>query len=246
MKKTRLFIAALAAAATSALPAAPAFAQRHGTVGRGGEVRGTPEQRDWTRTVERTPEGGYRIGNPNARVKVVEYLSLTCPHCAEFVRQSGERLFLTHVRGGRVSVEYRNYYLDGLDIAAALLTRCATPDNYFDLTHAILGSQRQWMSRVNSLTPAQRAELGGLPAAQVAQRLIPWVGLDAIGARFRITPRMRETCINQAGLDALQALHNGGQQLGVTGTPTFLINGAVQSVNTWPAIEPLIRAQLGG
>lgn len=243
MKKTKILIAALTAAATLALPTAPSFAQRHGTVGRGGEVRGTPDQRDWTRTVQRTPEGGYRIGNPNARVKLVEYLSLTCPHCAEFVHQSGQRLFLEHVRGGRVSVEYRNYYLDGLDIAAALLTRCASPDDYFDITHAILGSQRQWMSRVNSLTPAQRAELGGLPPAQVAQRLIPLVGLDAIGARFRITSRMRQTCINQASLDALQALHNGGQQLGVRGTPTFLINGRVASVNTWAGIEPLLRGQ---
>lgn len=243
MKTTNILIVALAAAATLALPTAPSLAQRHGTVGRGGEVRGTPDRRDWTQNVQRTAEGGYRIGNPNARVQLVEYLSLTCPHCAEFARQSGERLFLEHVRGGRVSVEYRNFYLDGLDIAAALLTRCATPDDYFDITHAILGSQRQWMSRVNSLTPAQRAELGALPPAQVAQRLIPLVGLDAIGARFRITPRLRQTCINQASLDSLQALHNGGQRLGVQGTPTFLINGRVASVNTWAGIEPLLRGQ---
>ncbi|HEV7659900.1 MAG TPA: thioredoxin domain-containing protein [Allosphingosinicella sp.] len=230
--KAKILIAALAAAATLAWPAAPALAQRHGT----------PAQRDWTRTVQRTPEGGYRIGNPNARVKLVEYLSLTCPHCAAFAHESG-RLFPDHVRGGRVSVEYRNFYLDGLDIAAALLTRCAAPDNYFGITHAILGSQRQWMSRVNALTPAQRAELGGLPPAQVAQRLIPLVGLDAIGARFGITPRMRQTCINEASLDSLQALHNGGQQLGVRGTPTFLINGSLASVNTWAGIEPLLRGQ---
>jgi protein-disulfide isomerase len=241
MRKTRFFITALTtAAATLALPSAPSFAQRGGSVGRGGEVRAQPERRDWTRTVERTPEGGYRIGNPHARVKLVEYLSLTCPHCAEFSHQAGQRLFFHHVRGGRVSVEYRNYYLDGLDIAAALLTRCASPEDYFDITHAILGSQRQWMTRVNSLTPAQRAGLAGLAPAQVAQQLIPLVGLDAIGARFRITPRMRATCINQASLDGLQALHSGGQRLGVQGTPTFLINGTVAQVNSWAAIEPLL------
>jgi protein-disulfide isomerase len=243
MKKSKILIAALAAAATLAWPAAPAFAQRGGSVGRGGELRGQPERRDWMQTVQRTPEGGYRIGNPNARVKLVEYLSLTCPHCAAFSHEAGQRLFFHHVRGGQVSVEYRNFYLDGLDIAAALLTRCAAPADYFDITHAILGAQRQWMTRVNSLTPAQRAELGGLPPAQVAQRLIPLVGLDAIGARFRITPRMRQTCINQASLDALQALHNGGQQLGVRGTPTFLINGQIASVNTWAGIEPLLSGR---
>ena len=149
MKKARLLIAACAAAAALALPASASLAQR----GRAAAAR------DWTQVAARTPEGGFRIGNPNAQVKLVEYLSLTCPHCAAFSHEAGQRLFFHHVRGGRVSVEYRNYYLDGLDIAAALLTRCASPEDYFDITHAILGSQRQWMTRVNSLTPAQRAEL---------------------------------------------------------------------------------------
>ena len=63
------------AAAAMALPAAAAPAQR-----RAGAARLDPE-------VVATPEGGFRMGNPDARVKLVEYLSLTCPHCADFARQ---------------------------------------------------------------------------------------------------------------------------------------------------------------
>ena len=68
-------------------------------------------QRDWTQTVARTPEGGFRMGNPDAPVKMIEYLSLTCPHCAAISR--GERrdaLIRDYVRSGRVSIEYRNYH----------------------------------------------------------------------------------------------------------------------------------------
>ena len=89
-----------------ALPAAVG-SQPRSTAGKTGQQRG-PEARDWLRTAVRTPEGGFRIGNPNARVKVIEYLSLTCPHCAEFAHQGSQRLLQNYVRPGQVSVEYRN------------------------------------------------------------------------------------------------------------------------------------------
>jgi protein-disulfide isomerase len=231
VKRTRILAAALAAAAALALPAASSVAQR-----------GRPAvARDWTATAARTPEGGFRIGNPNAPVKLVEYLSLTCPHCAEFAHQSGTRLFGHHVRGGRVSVEYRNFYLNGLDVAAAMLSRCAAPRAYFNLTHDLLASQATWMGRMSSLTEAQRAELNTLRGMPAAQRLIAMIGLDAIAARHGVTARMRQTCINQANLDGVEALHSGGERLGVHGTPTFLINGRPLSTNSWAGVEPLLR-----
>ncbi|HYI47202.1 MAG TPA: thioredoxin domain-containing protein [Allosphingosinicella sp.] len=233
MKRARILAAALAAAATLALPAASPAAQRGSAAA----------ARDWTQVAARTPEGGYRLGNPNAQVKLVEYLSLTCPHCAEFAHESSTPLFNQYVRSGRVSVEYRNYYLNGLDVAAALLTRCAAPRAYFNLTHALLASQATWMGRIQSLTEAQRTELGALRGTQAAQRLVEVIGLDAIAARHGVTARMRRTCINQANLNGLEALHAGGQRLGVGGTPTFFINGRALDTNSWAGIEPLLRGR---
>jgi len=236
--KPRLFIAALAALAAAALPLAPSFAQYRSE----GIRSDGPDRRDWTDTAERTPEGGFRMGNPQARVKVIEYLSLTCPHCAQFAHEGGQRLFQHYVRSGRVSVEYRNFYLNGVDIAAALLSRCARPREYFSMTHALLGSQPQWMGRINAITPAQRAELAGLAPIEVAQRLISMLGLDAIGARHGITPAIRQSCLTQANLDQLERMNAASTAAGVTGTPAFVINGRLAGhIHDWAALEPLLR-----
>jgi len=242
--KSRTFIAALACAALAALPAA-AFSQRTTSEQRGGERRSNgPEGRNWLETAERTPEGGFRVGNPNARVKVVEYLSLTCPHCAEFAHEAGERMFQDYVRSGRVSVEYRNYVLNGYDLAAAFLTRCASPRQYFAMSHELLGTQPRWMGRMQTLTDAQRAELRGLAPLQAMQRIVAMLGLDSVATRFGITPAAQRTCLaDQAALDRIGTMKQAADAAGVRGTPTFFINGQMVQVNSWAAIEPLLRGR---
>jgi protein-disulfide isomerase len=240
--KLHAVIAIWAAAVAAGLPAASLAQDRIGP-GFGGARPSGPRGHDWRTTASRTAEGGFLIGNPNARVKVIEYLSTTCPHCAEFAHQGGQVLFGDYVRSGRVSVEYRNYYLNGVDIAAALLSRCAEPRQYFDMTHALLGNQPQWMGRVNAITPEQRAELQALPPLEVAKRLITMLGLDAIGQRHGITPQVRAQCLTQANLDQLDALHRAGAAAGVNGTPSFFINGRMVQENNWAGIQPLLRAQ---
>ncbi|HEV2818400.1 MAG TPA: thioredoxin domain-containing protein [Allosphingosinicella sp.] len=242
--KTPAFIAALAAAAL-VLPAAAALSQRTTAEQRGGERRSNgPEGRNWMETAVRTPEGGFRVGNPNARVKLVEYLSLTCPHCAEFAHQGGERLFQDYVRSGRVSVEYRNYVLNGYDLAAAFITRCASPREYFSMSHELLGTQPRWMGRMQTLTDAQRAELRGLAPLQAMQRIVAMLGLDAVAARHGVSPAEQRTCLaDQAGLDRIGAMKQAADAAGVHGTPTFFINGQMVQVNTWAGIEPLLRGR---
>src|SRR5262249_14475862 len=144
----RVLLAALAAALI-AVPATIAPSQRGGVPGRGGELRTYgPDRRDWTDIAESTPEGGFRMGNPNARVKLVEYGSLPCEHCAAFAAHGLRELLQDYVQHGQVSLEFRNYYRDGVDIAAAMLSRCAEPRPYFDLTYALLAQQRAWMGRI--------------------------------------------------------------------------------------------------
>ena len=232
--RRRLLSAFAAFAAVTALapPAADAAAQRG---------RRAAAAQDWTRVAVRTPEGGFRMGNPAARLKVIEYLSLTCPHCAAFAHEGSAGL-MARVRTGQVSIEYRHYILNGLDVSASMVARCATPLNYFAMTHALLGSQQSWMGRARTLTEQQRQEIGALPPLQISQRLVSVLGLDALGQRYGITPAMRQRCMTQAGLDQLERMHAAARQLGVGGTPTFFINGVIQNVNTWAGIEPLIRA----
>lgn len=230
MSGRRFALAALAAVAVLALPAAEGAAQQ----------RRAPAVQDWTRVAARTPEGGFRMGNPAARTKVIEYLSLTCPHCAEFAHEGSAGL-MAAVRTGRVSIEYRNYVLNGVDVSAAMLTRCASPVNYFAMTHALLGSQPTWMGRTRTVTEAQRRQLSGLPPLQISQQLVPILGLDVVGQGFGITPALRARCMNAANLAEIERMKAAAERLGVQRTPTFFVNGVMQPGNHWADIAPLLR-----
>ncbi|HST36896.1 MAG TPA: thioredoxin domain-containing protein [Allosphingosinicella sp.] len=232
--KGRLLAAALAGIALAALPAADGAAQK-------GKAA---VQRDWTQTVARTPEGGFRMGNPDAPVKLIEYLSFACPHCAEFHHESGAALFQNYVRPGRVSIEYRNILINAADIPATVLARCAGGRAYFNMGHELMGSQRQWLGAMQGLSEAQRGQLRNQPPTAMAQRLAPMLGLDRIAARYGLTPAAQRACLsNMANFSQLEAISNQAHsQYGVEGTPTFVINGrVVTDTNAWPGIEPRLR-----
>jgi protein-disulfide isomerase len=201
-------------------------------------------QRDWTQVVSRTAEGGFRMGNPNAPIQVVEYLSLTCPHCADFAQAAAPGLIRNYVRSGRVSLEYRNFVLNAYDLAATFLSRCAAPQDYFALNHAILAEQARWMGRVEALTDAQRGELQRLQPIQGMQRIVAWTGLDAIAARHGINAGQARACLSdQAALDRIIEMRRAGAELGVNGTPSFAINGRLAAnVHDWASLEPLLGA----
>jgi protein-disulfide isomerase len=201
-------------------------------------------QRDWTQTVVATPEGGFRMGNPNAAVKVIEYLSLACPHCANFAAQSEVSLYPNYVRNGRVSIEYRNILINAPDVAATVLTRCAAPRAYVAMSRELLRTQPQWLGRMRSLTEAQSNELRGLAPMPLIRRLVPLLGLDQVATRHGMTAAVQRACLsNQANLDRIEAMQRqAASQYGVTGTPTFVINGQVADTNAWSDIEPLLRA----
>jgi len=235
MKRASLL--ALAAIAALALPAAGAGAQR----------RPAPAAaaRDWTRTVVATPDG-VRIGNPNAPVKVIEYFSLACSHCAAFAAESNASLDRNYIRSGRVSLEYRTIIINGPDVAAALLVRCAAPRASVDMSRTLMATQAQWLGRAGSLTAAQQAEMRPMSGGARLVRLSQILGLDRVAARYGMTPAAQRTCLasprNLARLEALQASANA--QYHVTGTPTFVINGRViEDTNNWAGIEPLLRGR---
>ncbi len=234
--KRRAFLAALAAGATLALAGADGLAQR----------RAAPAQRDWTQTVVATPEGGFRMGNPAAPVKVIEFLSLACPHCASFHTESEGRLFPNHVRSGRVSIEYRNILISAPDAAATALARCARPAQYFRMSHELLRTQPQWLARADALTQTQRNQLNALPPLQQVQRLAALLGLDRVAARHGLAPAAQRACLSSpANFDRIEAVQNAAnRQYGVTGTPTFVVNGrTITDTNTWAGIEPLLRGR---
>jgi protein-disulfide isomerase len=225
--KLRLSLALAAAALVAAPAVLPAQA--------------SPARQDWTRDVVATPEGGFRIGNPDAPMKLVEYASLTCPHCASFAVESKSALIANHVRSGRVSYEFRNYILNGIDAAASLLARCASPDHFFPLTTQLLESQDNWSNRIRALSTEEKTRIMGLPQAQAYASVVEAGGLLDIAAQHGVTVERGRACIgNAAGVSELERMASAAEALGVEGTPTFFLNGHKLEVNTWAQIEPLL------
>jgi protein-disulfide isomerase len=201
---------------------------------------------DWSRTVAATPEGGFRMGNPNARVKLVEYGSLTCGHCAAFAREGMRSLVGNYVKSGKVSYEYRNFILNGLDVAASLVARCGGPARFFPVADKFYATQPQWMGRLSALTAAQKAQLSALPENQRLGRLAETVGLTGLAAQHGIAPVQAKRCLaDRAALDRLGRMAEAAGSQGVQGTPTFFLNGANIGTHTWATLEPILRESAG-
>src|SRR5258705_13423540 len=96
-----------------------------------------PKGGDWTQTVSLTPDGGMLMGNPDAKVKLIEYGSLPLPHSRGFAEKGAEPLMNTYVKSGQVSWEFRNYVRDAYDLGAALIARCNGPRSFFALARAL-------------------------------------------------------------------------------------------------------------
>lgn len=232
---SRAALAAALAALAAAAPAADAAPARRAVA-----------QVDWARTVVATPEGGFRMGNPAAKVKLVEYGSLTCGHCAAFARAGMASLVGDYVKSGKVSYEYRNFILNGLDVAASLVARCGGPGRFFPVADKLYATQPQWMGRLSALTAAQKAQLNALPEGQRLGRLAEVVGLTGLAAQHGIAPAQSKRCLaDPAALDRLGKMAEAAGAQGVQGTPTFFLNGANIGTHDWATLEPILRESAG-
>jgi protein-disulfide isomerase len=230
---------AVAIAVGIALPLIPGAAARSGAK--------APVTHDWARTVVVTPEGGFRMGNPAARVKLIEYGSLVCPHCRHFEETGYSPLVQHYVRTGQVSYEFRNLLLTGPDISISLLTRCSGPGKFFAMSQFVYATQPQWEKKFEDLSAADNSELAKLTTQQRIVRLAEIGGLAQIAARFGVAgERARQCLADQAGLQRLLDMTKAATDLGVHGTPTFLINGKVSDVTTWEELEPQLKQALAG
>ena len=224
----------------SLAPAADAAPARHAAPP--ARHASAPAARDWSRTVVATPEGGFRMGNPAARVKLVEYGSLTCPHCAAFSRTGTAPLVAGYVRTGKVSYEFRNYVLNGIDVTASLLARCAGPAGFFAMAESLYATQPQWVGKIAGLSEAQKDQLKSLSEGQRLGRLADIGGLTQVAARHGVAPGRGKQCLaDPAGLDRLGKMYEAAQARGVAGTPTFFVNDVRVDGVGWAEVEPALR-----
>ncbi len=206
-----------------------------------------PNQGDWRQVVSETPEGGYRMGNPDAPVKLVEYASITCPHCAEFAASASTPLRDEYVRSGQVSWEYRPFMLFPTDPGIFMALRCQGPQAFFRLAEQLYATQQDWIGRLQVLSDQQLQAIQNMSPAARTGALMQAAGLDEF-FRQRGMPQSRlESCLaDPQGLQRLAEITQYGTATdGVQGTPAFFINGQRQEVGTWNQLEPRLRAAMG-
>ncbi len=144
------------------------------------------------------------IGKADAPITIIEYASLTCPHCANFHATILPTLKSEYIDTGKARLIFRDFPLDQLAFAGAALARCSGPERYFSFLEVLFAQQRQWATAADPRAAlVQIGRLGGMSAEQV------------------------EGCFaDQAVGDyILNARLEGNQKFNVNSTPTLIVNG---------------------
>ena len=91
------------------------------------------------------PLGDMALGDEKAPVTIIEYASMTCPHCAAFHANTYPELKKRYIDTGKVRFIFREFPLDQLALAAFMLARCAGPDKYFPMIDTLFQQQKEWV-----------------------------------------------------------------------------------------------------
>ncbi len=149
------------------------------------------------------PDGDVMLGSDKAPVTIIEYASMTCPHCAHFSETTFPELQKRYIDTGKVRFTLRAFPLDALAAAGFMVARCGGNDKYMPIVETLFAKQSEW----------------------IVQEPIP--PLKSIAKQFGFTEESFNQCLaNQKLLDNIQAVRDhAAEKLGVNSTPTFFING---------------------
>jgi protein-disulfide isomerase len=171
-----------------------------------------------------SPDGDVVLGSEKAPVTIIEYASMTCPHCAHFSENTFPELQKRYIDTGKVRFIFREFPLDALAAAGFMLARCAGNDKFLPVIETLFAKQREWM---------------------VEKPIEP---LRTIAKQFGFTQETFDACLaNQKVLDGIQEVRDrAAEKLGVDSTPTFFINGKKltgdQSIDALAkAIDPYLK-----
>ena len=145
------------------------------------------------------------LGNPEAPITIVEYASLTCPHCAHFANDVLPELKKEWIDTGKAKLVLRDFPLDEPALRAAMIARCAPPERYYAFADTFFSAQEKWVRSGDYREALARlAKLGGMGQAEF------------------------DTCIKNTELEnqIVEGRLRATQELDVSSTPTFFVNGS--------------------
>jgi len=148
------------------------------------------------------------LGNQEAKITVIEYASLGCPHCAQFHSGTYQDVKKNYIDTGKIKFIFRDFPLGTPALAASMISRCSGSAKYFGMIDIFFQGQKQWSQAENPMTALKKiARFGGMSATDV------------------------DDCLqNQELLDYIQnTARDGGEKHKINSTPSFVIDGETHS-----------------
>lgn len=213
----------------------------------GAQKPAKPIQRaNWVAAGSLTPEGYHLLGNPAAELRLVEFVSYTCPHCSNFETQSEAQLKIGMVAPGKGAIEVRNFVRDPIDMTVALLTNCVPANRFFPLHTAFMRTQSTWIVPATNSTEAQRQRWSTGPFAARTRAIASDFKFYEFMAARGMTRTAVDRCLaNETLANKLAAqTTEAAEKVGVTGTPSFMIDGVLLAgTHDWAGLKPQLEAR---
>ena len=168
----------------------------------------------------------YAIGALDAKVKISEYASFTCPHCAHFHEDIYPKLKADYIDTGKVRFEYREVYFDKYGLWAAMMARCGGEMRYFGITDILFSTQGDWA--------------GSDDQAQVIENI------KKIGRTAGMEDAALDVCLQDNAMAKALVTHyqTNATADGLEGTPMFMINGVKHSNMSYEDMKLILDAEL--
>ncbi len=165
------------------------------------------------------------MGEEDAPITFIEYASYTCPHCQRFHKDVFPQLKADYIDTGKVKFVYREVYFDGPGLWAGMTARCGGEERFFGMVDLIYENQREW-------TQGAPAEVAG--------------NLKRMGKLAGMTDAQLDACLQDG--DKARALtavfQENAERDGIRATPSFVINGELQSNMAYTELKALLDSML--
>jgi protein-disulfide isomerase len=205
-----------------------------------------PAGQNWVDVVSKTPEGGYVMGNPNAPVKLIEYGSRSCPHCAAFDAEGVPTLKAGPIAAGKMSYEFRDFPVHGpIDMGPILLGQCVQPAQFFPMLEQMMAAQPQLLAKEQEAFKEVQSSLPNASPAQFTIALTEKLGyVDFVKQRGLPDAKVKACLSDPKALETIATqADTATRQYTVAGTPTFIVNGTVAAnVADWASLQPVLKA----
>jgi len=205
-----------------------------------------PAGQNWVDTIAKTDDGGYRMGNPDAPVKLIEYGSRTCPHCGVFDAEGLPKLKAGPIAAGKLSYEFHDYPVHNqLDLGPILLGQCVEPAQFFPMLDQMFANQESLIYRKDQIPADEQAKLNTATPTQVIAYLAKFYGyLDFVKQRGVPEAKAQACLADSKALEAIaKQTDAANQKYNITGTPTFIVNGkVVPNAAAYEQLEPALKA----